>query len=167
MKKIIVIGCPGSGKSTFSRSLQKVIKIPLFHLDLLYWNADRTIVEESIFHQRINEIIQKDEWIIDGNYGSTMELRLQECDTVFFLDYPLEVCLNGIRERKGKIRSDMPWQEKEDEEDIEFNNFVKNFNMQNRPKIIELLKKYSYKEIHIFKNRKEADEFIYQLEKEM
>ena len=165
MKKIIVIGCPGSGKSTFSRSLQKVIKIPLFHLDLLYWNADRTIVEESIFHQRINEIIQKDEWIIDGNYGSTMELRLQECDTVFFLDYPLEVCLNGIKERKGKIRLDMPWQEKEDEEDIEFNTFVKNFNMQNRPKIIELLKKYSYKEIHIFKNRNEADEFIYQLEK--
>lgn len=165
MKKIIVIGCPGSGKSTFSRSLQKVIKIPLFHLDLLYWNSDRTIVEESIFHQRINEIIQKDEWIIDGNYGSTMELRLQECDTVFFLDYPLEVCLNGIKERKGKIRSDMPWQEKEDEEDIEFNNFVKNFNKQNRPKIIELLKKYSYKEIYIFKNRNEADEFIFQLEK--
>ena len=165
MKKIIVIGCPGSGKSTFSRSLQKVIKIPLFHLDLLYWNADRTIVEESIFHQRINEIIQKDEWIIDGNYGSTMELRLQECDTVFFLDYPLEVCLNGIKERKGKIRTDMPWQEKEDEEDIEFNTFVKNFDIQNRPRILELLKKYFYKEIHIFKNRNEADEFIYQLEK--
>ena len=165
MNKIIVIGCPGSGKSTFSRSLQKVIKIPLFHLDLLYWNADRTIVEESIFHQRINEIIQKDEWIIDGNYGSTMELRLQECDTVFFLDYPLEVCLNGIKERKGKIRTDMPWQEKEDEEDIEFNTFVKNFDIQNRPRILELLKKYFYKEIHIFKNRNEADEFIYQLEK--
>ena len=106
MKKIIVIGCPGSGKSTFSRSLQNVIKIPLFHLDLFYdfkvESADRTIVEESIFHQRINEIIQKDEWIIDGNYGSTMEMRMQECDTVFFLDYPLEVCLNGIKERKGK-----------------------------------------------------------------
>lgn len=165
MKKIIVIGCPGSGKSTFSRSLQKVIKIPLFHLDLLYWNADRTIVEESIFYQRMFEIIQKDEWIIDGNYGSTMELRLQECDTVFFLDYPLEVCLNDIKERKGKIRSDMPWQEKEDEEDIEFNTFVKNFDIQNRPRILELLKKYFYKEIHIFKNRKEADVFIYQLEK--
>ena len=55
----------------------------------------------------------------------------------------------------------MPWQEKEDEEDIEFNNFVKNFNKQNRPKIIELLKKYSYKEIYIFKNRKEAEEFFF------
>lgn len=167
MKKIIVIGCPGSGKSTFSRALQNITGLPLFHLDLLYWNPDRTIVEESIFYQRMFEIIKKDEWIIDGNYGSTMELRLQECDTVFFLDYPLEVCLNGIKERKGKFRPDMPWQENENEEDIEFNNFVKNFNMQNRPKIIELLKKYFYKEIYIFKNRNDADEFISQLEKKM
>lgn len=165
MKKIIVIGCPGSGKSTFSRALEKVSGIPLFHLDLLYWNADRTIVEESIFHQRMFEIIKKDEWIIDGNYGSTMELRLQECDTVFFLDYPLEVCLNGIKERKGKFRPDMPWQENENEEDIEFNNFVKNFNIQNKPNIIDLLKKYFYKEIHIFKNRNDADEFISSLVK--
>ena len=167
MKKIIVIGCPGSGKSTFSRALQNITGRPLFHLDLLYWNPDRTIVEESIFHQRMFEIIKKDEWIIDGNYGSTMKMRMEECDTVFFLDYPLEVCLDGIKERKGKIRPDMPWQEKEDEEDIEFNTFVKNFNMQNRPKIIELLKKYFYKEIYIFKNRNDADEFISQLEKKM
>ena len=143
MKKIIVIGCPGSGKSTFSRSLQKVIKIPLFHLDLLYWNSDRTIVEESIFHQRINEIIQKDEWIIDGNYGSTMELRLQECDTVFFLDYPLEVCLNGIKERKGKIRPDMPWQEKEDEEAEEILDQCDDVFYENEEQINRILQEYA------------------------
>ena len=98
MKKIIVIGCPGSGKSTFSKSLHKITKIPLYHLDMLFWNEDKTTVEKSVFLDRLLKIIENSEWIIDGNYGSTMELRMQKCDTVIFLDYPLDVCLNGIKE---------------------------------------------------------------------
>ncbi len=160
MKKIIVIGCPGSGKSTFSRTLHKRTGIPLFHLDMMYWNSDRTTVDKSVFLERLSNTIQKNEWIIDGNYGSTMELRLQACDTVIFLDYPLEVCLNGIRERRGKERTDMPWIENEDEEDIEFIEFIKNYNVQSRPEVMELLDQYSYKDIYIFKNRNEADEFL-------
>ena len=73
MKKIMVIGCPGSGKSTFSRALHNVTGIPLFHLDMLYWNADRTIVDKAVFRERLADTIQKNEWIIDGNYGSTIE----------------------------------------------------------------------------------------------
>lgn len=160
MKKIMVIGCPGSGKSTFSRTLHKITDIPLFHLDMMYWNADRTTVDKSIFRERLINTIQKDEWIIDGNYGSTIELRLQACDTVIFLDYPLDICLSGIRERKGKARTDMPWIENEDEEDAEFIEFIKNYNFQSRPKVMELLDKYPHKDIYIFKNRNEADEFL-------
>ena len=158
MKKIIVIGCPGSGKSTFSKVLHKKTGIPLFHLDMMYWNADRTTVDKSVFRERLSNTIKLDEWIIDGNYGSTMEMRIEACDTVFFLDYPLEVCLRGIEERKGKERTDMPWIE--NEEDAEFIEFVKNYNSQSRPKVMELLHKYSDKDIYIFKNRIEADEFI-------
>ena len=88
MKKVIVIGCPGSGKSTFSKSLHKITNIPLFHLDMIFWNADKTTVEKPVFLDRLLNIIQNDKWIIDGNYGSTMELRMQACDTVIFLDYP-------------------------------------------------------------------------------
>ena len=76
MNKIIVIGCPGSGKSTLSRKLHNITNIPLFHLDMMYWNSDRTIVEAPIFHQRVSDIMKKNEWIMDGNYGSTLELRL-------------------------------------------------------------------------------------------
>ena len=162
MKKIMVIGCPGSGKSTFSRTLHIRTGIPLFHLDMMNWNSDRTTVEKAVFRERLSSAIQKDEWIIDGNYGSTIELRLQACDTAIFLDYPLDVCLNGIMERRGKERTDMPWIEDENEEDAEFIEFIKNFNFQNRPKIIELLDKYSHKDIYIFKNRDEADEFLNQ-----
>ena len=126
MKKIIVIGCPGSGKSTFSKSLHKITKIPLYHLDMLFWNEDKTTVENSVFLDRLSKIIENSEWIIDGNYGSTMELRMQKCDTVIFLDYPLDVCLDGIKERKGKPRSDMPWIES-DEDDADFIEFIKNY----------------------------------------
>jgi len=164
MERIMVIGCPGSGKSTFSRELHRITSIPLFHLDMMYWNADRTTVDKAIFRARLSDIIKKSEWIIDGNYGSTIELRLKECDTVIFLDYPLEVCLEGIKERRGKVRTDMPWVEAEDEEDAEFIEFIKNYNSQSRPQVMELLDKYSYKKIIIFKSRDEADEFLKQME---
>ena len=65
MKKIIIIGCPGSGKSTLSRSLHKITNIPLYHLDMLFWNEDKTTVEKSVFLDRLLKVIQNDEWIID------------------------------------------------------------------------------------------------------
>ena len=158
MKKIIVIGCPGSGKSTVSRALHNKTGIPLYHLDMMYWNADKTTVEKSVFLERLSDVLEKDEWIIDGNYGSTMELRMAACDTVIFLDYPLDVCLDGIRERRGKPRSDMPWIETE--EDSEFIEFIKNYNEQQKPKVLELLKKYSDKNIIILESREQADAFL-------
>ena len=161
MKKVIVIGCPGSGKSTVSRALHNKTGIPLYHLDMMYWNADKTTAEKSVFLERLSTVLEKDEWIIDGNYGSTMELRMVACDTVIFLDYPLDVCLDGIRARRGKPRSDMPWIETE--EDAEFIEFIKNYNEQQKPKVLELLEKYSDKNIVIFKNREQANEFLLQI----
>ena len=158
MKKVIVIGCPGSGKSTISRELHNKTGIPLYYLDMMYWNADKTTVEKSVFLERLSVVLEKDEWIIDGNYGSTMELRMAACDTVFFLDYPLDVCLNGIKERRGKPRSDIPWIETQ--EDAEFIEFIKSYNEQQMPKVIELLEKYSDKNIVIFKSREQADAFL-------
>lgn len=158
MKKVIVIGCPGSGKSTVSRALHNKTGIPLYHLDMMYWNADKTTVEKSVFLERLSDVLEKDEWIIDGNYGSTMELRMAACDTVIFLDYPLDVCLDGIRERRGKPRSDMPWIETE--EDAEFIEFIKSYNEQQMPKVIELLEKYSDKNIVILESREQADAFL-------
>ena len=158
MKKIIVIGCPGSGKSTVSRALHNKTGIPLHHLDMMYWNANKATVEKSVFLERLSDVLEKDEWIIDGNYSSTMELRMVACDTVIFLDYPLDVCLDGIRERRGKPRSDMPWIETE--EDSEFIEFIKNYNEQQKPKVLELLKKYSDKNIIILESREQADAFL-------
>ncbi len=160
MKKIIVIGCPGSGKSTFSKKLNTITGIPLYHLDMIYWNEDRTKVPREVFLKEMDSIIDKDRWIIDGNYGSTMEKRMAACDTVIFLDYPTEVCISGIMKRRGKTRSDMPWIETSDEVDAEFLSWVNDYNIESRPVVMELLKKYNDKEIIIFTSRDEANEYL-------
>ncbi len=158
MKRILVIGCPGSGKSTFSKKLHNLTHLPLFHLDLLYWNEDRTTVEREVFIERLAAVLSKGTWIIDGNYASTMEWRIRSCDTVLFLDYPPELCLAGVRERIGKRRSDIPWVETE--EDPEFIEFINRFSVENRPQILALLERYADKTIRVFKNRREAEEFL-------
>ena len=162
MKKIIVIGCPGSGKSTLSRKLHNITEIPLYHLDMMFWNEDKTTVEKSVFLKRLSEVLIKDSWIIDGNFSSTMECRMNECDTVIFLDYPTDVCLDGVEKRRGKPRGDIPWIETE--EDEEFTEFIKTFNVSRKPAILELLDKYKEKNILIFKSREEADRFLNECE---
>ena len=158
MKKIIIIGCPGSGKSTLARELHQQTGIPLYHLDMMYWNADKTTVEKSVFRERLSWVLEKDEWIIDGNYSSTMEMRMAVCDTVIFLDYSLDVCLGGIKERRGKARCDMPWIETK--EGPEFVEFIKSYNRHQRPQVLELLERYSNKNVIVFTNREQAQAFL-------
>lgn len=162
MDKVIIIGCPGSGKSTFGRKLASVTGLPLYHLDMLYWNADKTTVDRDLFVSRLRKVMDETKWIIDGNYGSTMEWRTAECDTIFFLDYPVDVCLRGIEERRGSPRPDMPWVE-EGEPDEDFVDFVRNYNIECRPYVISMLEKYTDKKIHVFNSRDEAEEFLHEL----
>ncbi|MCP1639186.1 adenylate kinase family enzyme [Streptococcus gallinaceus] len=163
MKRIIVIGCPGSGKSTFSIKLAVITNLPLVHLDQLNWNADRTIVDSAVFLERQAQAIRQPSWIIDGNYGSSMEFRLKACDTIIFLDYPLEVCLEGIASRVGTVRPDMPWVETELDE--EFLAFIRNFSHTSRPNILSLLSQYPDKEQYIFHSREEAAQFLEKMKK--
>ena len=165
MRKVIIIGCPGSGKSTFARALQDKTGLPLFHLDMMYWNADRTVVSREVFRERLNTVLQQERWIIDGNYGSTMELRMAACDTVFFLDYPVEVCLAGVAARRGQARPDMPWVEQADSElDEEFMALIQGFEQSHRPQIFELLEKYMDKDIIVFRSREEAQAYLAPIE---
>ena len=156
----MIIGCPGSGKSTFAKKLNQITQIPLYHCDMLYWNGDKSYVSKEVFIQRLNEIISSDQWIIDGNYGSTMKLRLEACDTVFFLDFNVDVCLSGLESRKGQLREDMPWSGSDEQLDEELYQFVLNYNTLNRPIVLELLNGYSNKYIKIFEHRNELDEYL-------
>ena len=159
MKKVIVIGCPGSGKTTFSEKLKECTGLPLYYLDAIWHKPDKTHISRDEFDVRISEIFKTSEWIIDGNYNRTIEMRLRQCDTVFLFDLPTEVCIQGATERLGKGRYDLPWIEKE--LDPEFEGFIKAFSKDSLPKIYGLIEKYKDgKNIIIFNSRKEADEFI-------
>lgn len=159
MKKVIVIGSPGAGKSTFSRKLRDKTNLPLYYLDMLWHKADKTTVSQAEFDDRLCEILQQEQWIIEGNFSRTLEMRLQACDTVFLLDFPVEVCLSGVESRIGKKRVDMPWIETKFDE--EFKQWILDFPNIRLPKIYALLEKYKDdKEIIIFKSRKAADAYF-------
>lgn len=157
MKKVIVIGCPGAGKSTFSRRLSAKTGLPLWYLDMIWHRPDRTVIEREEFDKRLTEIIAEDEWIIDGNYARTLPIRLSECDTVFFFDLPLDECINGAKSRLGKERVDMPWTD--DEIDPEFLQWIIDFPRDVVPEINRLLADFD-KSVIRFQSRVEADRFI-------
>lgn len=126
---------------------------------MLYHKADGTHITREELQEKFKEIFCEESWIIDGNYQKTIEMRLKECDTVFLLDFPTEVCIEGAMSRVGKKREDLPWTEETLDES--FKETIISFKNEKLPQIYELLNKYKEnKEIIIFKSRKETDDFI-------
>ena len=159
MKKIIVIGCPGSGKTTFALKLRDKIGLPLFHLDAIWHKPDRTHISRDEYDSRLAEIMALDEWIIDGNYSRTIESRVSACDTVVLFDLPVEVCLDGATSRLGKERYDMPWIDIE--LDPKLKQEIEAFPSKNLPTIYSLIDQYKDgKTVVVFKSREQADAFL-------
>ena len=137
MRKIIIIGCPGSGKTTFAEKLRDKIDLPLFYLDAIWHKPDKTHISRDEFDMRLAEILALDSWIIDGNYSRTVERRLFVCDTVVLFDLPTEVCLEGASSRLGTKRYDLPWIDTRLKKEIE------EFRDKNLLAIYALIDKYS------------------------
>ena len=158
-QKIIVIGSPGAGKSTFARKLRDVTGLPLYYLDMLWHKPDKTNISREEFDAKLREILMRDRWIIDGNYNRTLEIRMQHSDTIFLMDFPLDICLSGAESRVGKVREDMPWSETEF--DSEFKQFIIDFPKKSLPGIYDLIEKYRKgKRVVIFKSREETEKFL-------
>ena len=164
MKRIIIIGPSGAGKSTLSSKLGDILNIPVYHLDNIWWNSDKTHITRDEFDLKLDSIIKDDKWIIDGDFSRTYEVRMEACDTIIFLDYSLDVCLSGVANRVGSIRSDIPWVE--DELDSDFILWIKTWFKEGLPKTKELLEKYKdFKDIIVFHNRDEANKYLEDLKK--
>lgn len=162
MKRVIVIGCPGAGKSTFARKLAALTGMPLYYLDMIWHRADRTTITREEFDARLEEIMASSGWIIDGNYTRTLPERLCACDTVFFFDLPLDVCLDGAISRLGHERADMPWIDTELAPD--FRDWILNFPTDQLPRIKSMLS-ICDKTIIRFASRAEADMYLLSLSK--
>ena len=164
MERVMIIGCGGSGKSTLARQLGEKTGLPVIHLDQIWWAPGSwQHLERPEFDEILKAETEKPRWIIDGNFNRTMELRLEKCDTVIYLDYSRWVCLFSWIERVithwGKARPDMApgcteWF------DPEMASWIWNFNKQNRKRYHELLQAQTGKEIHIFKNRRQLKAFL-------
>lgn len=167
MKKIIILGSPGAGKSTFSFALAEKTGLPLYHLDKMFWREGWVNVSKDELDAQIKDVLRKDEWIIDGNYSRTIPMRLEKCDTVFYLDYPRLVCFFGVVRRVlgslGKTRPDMA-EGCPERFDLEFLQYTWKFRKKQREKLFGLLEGANA-EIHIFRSRKEAKRYLDGMEK--
>lgn len=156
MKRAVILGCPGSGKSTFAAELHARTGLPLTHLDMLWWKPDGTHVTREAFDAALSRILAQDAWILDGDYSRTYEVRLRACDTVFFLDLPEADCLAGVAQRAGKARPDCPLTSVTPD----LLDQVRRYRAENRPVVQALLRAYTDREIIVFHDRAEISRWL-------
>lgn len=162
MQKILVIGSPGSGKSTFSKILSEKLNIPLVHLDSLWWKEGWVENTREEFDALLLRELEKENWIIDGNFSRTLDMRLKYADTVIFFDYNRFLCLWRVLKRvvtnRGKVRADMPLGCPE-RFNWEFMKYVYEFNDKQRADIYKKLSTNPQVRVIIIKKRKDLREF--------
>ena len=104
MRRLLLIGSGGAGKSTLARDIAARTGLPLIHLDALYWKAGWVETPSAEWRDTVVELLQQDRWVMDGNFGGTLDLRLAACDTVIFLDLPPALCLWRVIKRRMRHR---------------------------------------------------------------
>ena len=164
MKKVLVIGSGGAGKSTFARRLGEKTGLEVIHLDQLYWKPNWVETPKDEWQEIVKEIIEGDEWILDGNFGSTMEMRIEACDTVIFLEMPRFVRVYRIFKRvakyRNKTRPDMA-KGCNEKFDFKFFGWIWNFEQITKPRIEKLLDKFqNEKTIIPLKSKREVENFF-------
>ena len=164
MEKVLVIGCCGAGKSTLSKKLEKILKLPLIHLDKHYHKPNWEEPEKDEWEKTLSKLVKQKRWIMDGNYADSFDIRFPLADAIIYLDYPnIKCCLRVIKRNIkdfGKKRSDIADGCKESF-NLSFLKFVLTFNHKNRANIYKKLEKYkTTKDVIILKNDKEEDLFL-------
>ena len=164
MERVIIIGCGGAGKSTLARKLGEKTGIPVVHLDQIWWSPGNwQHMERPEFEKLLMEEMEKPRWILDGNFRRTLEMRLQKCDTVIYLDFPRLVCLKNwlgrVIKNWGHARIDMA-EGCNERFDPEFALWIWNFNKNYRARFYELLNNLAGKQVIILKSRREVEKFL-------
>jgi adenylate kinase family enzyme len=171
MKKIVIIGPGGSGKSTLARQLGEKLKLNVHHLDSLLWKPNWVGVLKDEQRKVQNDLVKEQEWIIDGNYGGTLEIRLNAADTIIFLDIPRTICVFRAIKRmvqyRNKRRPDMG-EGCEERFSIEFFKWIWEYPKTKRPGILIRLEQLAKeKEVLILKSPKDVKQFLEVVEKRL
>lgn len=163
MKRVIIIGGNGSGKTTFAYKLAEKIQLPLVHTDSIYWQDNWKSVSKEKFDEILQTELNKDDWIIDGNNIRSIPERIKACDTVFYFDFPSLVCLWGVFSRcvknYGKSRSDIGGYCPE-RVDFRFYKQALLFNRRNRKKLYSMIEEAKHVECIIFKSRRYVNKYL-------
>ncbi len=164
MKRILVIGSGGAGKSTFARRLGDVTGIEVIHLDKLYWQTGWVETPKDVWLNTVENLLEKKSWILDGNFGGTVDLRIEACDTIVFLDLPKSVCLYRVVLRRIKFhnsnRPDMTVGCNE-KIDLKFLGWIWNYRKQKQAEILEKLNRVKgQKNVYWLKSQKEIESFF-------
>lgn len=163
MQRIIIIGSGGSGKSTLAQQLEKELKLPLYHLDAYYWKPGWTATPNEEWDIFLRELVEKDKWILDGNYSRTLNIRMQRADTVILLDYSRWLTVYRVIKRRimyhGRTRPDMS-KDCPESLDLPFLKWVWTFRKTRLPDILQQLAKHPEKNIVILKSPKAAKHFL-------
>ena len=170
MKRVLVIGPGGAGKSTFANRLGKLLGIEVKHLDRFYWRAGWTKPPNDDWLKTVTELTVGDAWIMDGNFGGTLDLRLRSCDTIIFLDMPRLLCLWRVTKRRllyrNRSRPDMA-EGCNEKLDLEFISWVWNYAHRSRPRVVKLLEEHSRsKEIVWLRSKADVERFLQAAAKE-
>lgn len=165
MKRVLIIGSCGAGKSTFARRLGEKTGLQVIHLDRLYWKPNWIeTTDKTVWKAVVQKALAGDAWIIDGNYSGTLELRLEKCDTVIFLDMPRALCVYRILKRvafhRPGARPDMA-DGCDERFDWEFIKWTWNYPSRSKPNVEALLKRCgNEKKIIRLKSKKEVENFL-------
>ncbi|PJE57249.1 DNA topology modulation protein [Marinomonas sp. BSi20584] len=164
MKKISIIGSGGSGKSTLAKSLEAKLGIEAYHLDSLFWKPGWVETGRDEWRSIQESLCAKSEWILDGNYGGTIDVRLKNSDTIIFLDINRYTCLFRAIWRSiksyGKTRPDMAEGCKE-QFDFGFAKWILDYPNSRKPKMLELLHALpNDKKVIILRSPREVKRFL-------
>jgi adenylate kinase family enzyme len=142
MRKVLVIGSGGAGKSTLARQLGKLLKTEVLHLDKFYWHPGWIETPKASWLNTVEELLNRESWVMDGNFSGTLDIRFKACDTVIFLDMARTLCLWRVLKRaliyRKKSRPDMT-RGCPERLRLEFILWIWNYRRRTRPKIIRML----------------------------